>query len=111
MGDQPACGNTNDVAAQKSKFPEMQKDITTCLLQCANDDHAQTCAQKCISSTCGFSPPCADCWVAHGMCCGQECMFKCIKPTSPACIQCAKEKCFPQTAACTGLPEWSFPLT
>lgn len=108
--NQPACGNSHDVAMQKAHFYEMKKDITNCLIKCIVS--GKKCAQACISSKEGFSADCAMCWVEHGQCCAEKCAGECLPPNqaSKGCIQCSINKCFPATAKCTGLPTWSFPL-
>lgn len=104
-----ACGDASDIEQFHAHWDSLQPTIQGCLIGCILDPNRDSCAIACIESHLGFSGACSTCWLGLGQCTASECLGECLDPSSQACKQCAKAKCFPATVECTGIPMARFP--
>jgi hypothetical protein len=102
-----SCGNPSDILIERQKFDVVKSTIQQCLMSCVVS--GEQCAIQCIQTALGFSHGCATCFGDLGVCTLSNCAVACIRPSSQACADCARQYCFPNAVACTGFPIWALP--
>jgi hypothetical protein len=102
-GSSGACMNMLDLNKLKN-LNSLIQSASQCGMGCIYSNDFGTCAQNCAQTSLGLTPQCSACFGNGATCMMNNCLFSCMKPNSPQCIQCAKNTCAAGLAACSGLP-------
>lgn len=108
MPELGGCGNHADLLIIRNDLTNgLAKKVQNCDLNPKYMfDHDKLV--KCITTTTGVTPGCANCYAENNGCIINNCLKQCMNGNTPACITCNDDKCYPAMGKCMGLPIWIY---